>query len=335
MLLSFANLTSSEVKGVETFHARRHLLNTCDLSQEEIKSIIKVAASCKQLYLKDLSPIPVLTNKTIANLFYENSTRTRASFELASKKLGATIISLDPKSSSVAKGETIEDTTQCLISMGVNAIIQRHSAAGSADQIAAKLGNKVHVINAGDGANAHPTQALLDALTMSEIKKDLENSKVLIVGDIAHSRVARSNIWLLNTLGADVHVCGPPTLVPQELSKLNVTVHNHLEPALVEADFVMALRLQLERQTQGLIAGLGEYKKLYRLDHHKLTLAKPNVKVMHPGPVNRDIEITSDLVDDLKYSLISQQVSNGIAIRMAVLYLLLSNPENWHGDSIK
>ncbi len=272
-------------------------------------------------------PQNLLSNKTIANLFYENSTRTRSSFELAAKRLGAMVINVDIASSSVAKGETIIDTGRTLTAMAVDALVQRHHCSGSALQVAREFGDQVHVINAGDGWNSHPTQALLDYFTMCEIRGNVRGAKIAIIGDITHSRVARSNIWLLKNMGADIHVAGPPTLLPPELGKLDVTLHTRLESAIENADFIMVLRLQLERQQQGLIPSIGEYKRLYRLDHDRLKLAAGNCKVFHPGPMNRDIEIAHALADDMERSLVLAQVANGVAVRMAVLYLLLANGE--------
>lgn len=265
----------------------------------------------------------MLAGKTVANVFYENSTRTRSSFEVAARHLGADVLNLDTKVSSVTKGETIIDTAKQLVSMRVSAIVQRHHASGSAQLLARELGGFVHILNAGDGWNAHPTQALLDLLSITDVCPDIDGRKIAIIGDITHSRVARSNIWLLKSLGADLHIAGPPTLVPPKLSDLGVTVHDRIEPALEGAHFVLMLRLQLERQQQGLIPSIGEYKRLYRLDHARLKLAQPDVRVLHPGPVNRGIEMTDDLVDDPYYSLILTQVTNGVAARMAALYLLL------------
>lgn len=313
----------TDLPGTQEWARRRHLVDTRDLSIDEIQCVISVAENCKRLH--NLSPVPltVLQNKIVANLFYENSTRTRSSFELAARKLGASVLNLDMRSSSAAKGETIEDTARTLVSMGVNAVVQRHSSSGSAHRLASALPDNVHVINAGDGWNAHPTQALLDLFSMMEIKPSLEGCKIAIIGDIMHSRVARSNIWLLHKTGADIHVSGPPALVPKHLHELGVTVHRRLEPAITDADFIIALRLQMERQQQGLIPSLGEYKTLFRLDHERMKLAKPDVRVLHPGPVNRGIEITDSLLDDQSVSLVSKQVANGIAVRMALLYVLL------------
>lgn len=313
--------------GLSLWRKRRHLLDVEDMAPEELSALVAVAARCKKLHIRNCDPLTILSRKTIANVFYENSTRTRSSFELAARKLGATIINFEPKMSSVSKGETISDTANILIQLGADAIVQRHSASGSAHQIAAALGDQVQIINAGDGWHAHPTQALLDYFTMTEVRPQLAGAKLAIVGDIKHSRVARSNIALLSSMGVSIHVVGPPTLLPLELDKLGVAVHTQLEPALESADFVMCLRLQTERMEQGLIPSIGEYKRLYRIDHHKIKLANPEVRILHPGPVNRDIEVTDALVNDNKISLVSTQVNNGIAVRMAVLYFLLSDEE--------
>ncbi|MBZ0187212.1 MAG: aspartate carbamoyltransferase, partial [Candidatus Obscuribacterales bacterium] len=211
---------------------------------------------------------------------------------------------------------------------GVSALIQRHSQSGSAQRLTNVVPPSVSIINAGDGWNSHPTQALLDYLTMSEVTESLQGKKVVIVGDIKHSRVARSNIHLLNQFGVDIHVCGPPPLMPSQIEGLKVTAHTRLEEALIDADFIMALRLQKERQQQGLITSTQDYAHLYRIDHKCLNLARPGVKVMHPGPVNRGVEITGALADDPNLSLITTQVTNGIAVRMAVLLLLLKREDD-------
>lgn len=310
--------------GVDSWKNRRHLLDTKDLSPDELQTLVSAATICKEMMHSGEGPQPLLTSRTIANLFYENSTRTRSSFELAAKRLGATVINLDIASSSVAKGETIVDTGRTLAAMAVDAFVQRHNCSGSAIQIARELGDRVHIINAGDGWNGHPTQALLDYFTMMEVRGSVKGAKVAIVGDITHSRVARSNMWLLTKMGADVHIAGPPTLLPPDLSSLGVTVHNKLEPAIEGANFIIVLRLQLERQKQGLIPSIGEYRRVYRMDHARLKLAAEGAKVMHPGPMNRDLEITHALADDTERSLVLTQVGNGVAVRMAVLYLLLA-----------
>lgn len=317
---AFAEAVSS---GQKLWKQRRHLLDTDDITPEEVKALMHVATEVKQLMTAGEPTQPLLQSRTIANVFYENSTRTRSSFELAARKLGASIINLDVASSSVAKGETIIDTSKALMSMGVNALVQRHSASGSAHQMAQVVGNDVQIINAGDGWNAHPTQALLDYFSMSEIRPDLAGAKVAIVGDIKHSRVARSNIRLLTKFGVHVHIAGPPTMMPAQLSQMGVIVHSRVEPAIEDADFVMVLRLQLERQKQGLIPSVGEYRKLYRIDSARMRLAKPEARVMHPGPMNRDVEISDELAERNEMSLISTQVTNGVAVRMAVLSLLL------------
>ncbi len=303
---------------------RRHLLDTRDLTKEELDLFIETAALFKRAHEHE-PPLTLLTGITVANIFYENSTRTRSSFEIAARRLGADVINLDTKASSVTKGETIVDTARQLVSMRVGAVVQRHSAAGSAHLVARELGRSVQVINAGDGWHAHPTQGLLDLFTMTEVRPNLEGAKVAIIGDITHSRVARSNIWLLKTRGAHVHVAGPPTLIPPAMEQMGVTVHQQLEPAIENADFIIMLRLQLERQAQGLVPSIGEYRRLYRLDHTRLKIAQASVKVLHPGPVNRGIELTDELVDDPYYSLITTQITNGVATRMAALYLLMAD----------
>lgn len=313
--------------GAKAWRKRRHLLDTSDLSKEEIACFLAVAEACRHNHLQEQAPLAVLHGKTIAHVFYENSTRTRSSFEIAARRLGAEVLNLDTKVSSVTKGETLVDTARQLLWMGVAAIVQRHHSSGSADLLVNHVGADVHILNAGDGWHAHPTQAMLDLLTMTGIRADLNQAKVTILGDVTHSRVARSNIWLLQKLGANVHVVGPPTLIPPGLEDLDVTVHTSIQPALQDADFVIALRLQLERQKQGMIPSIGEYKKLYRLDHERLKVAKPTVRVLHPGPVNRGIEITDGLVDDAQISLVSTQVTNGVATRMAILYLLLAGAQ--------
>jgi aspartate carbamoyltransferase catalytic subunit len=301
---------------------RRHLLDTKDLTVEEAEYLFALARKFKEGGGRAV-PLPqVILGRTVANVFYENSTRTRSSFEIAGKTMGLNVVNLDVGASSVSKGETIEDTARTLAAMSVDIVVQRHSSSGAAHQLAQLIGDKIQVVNAGDGANAHPTQALLDALTMLEIKGSLKGAKVAIIGDINHSRVARSNLWLLKKLGANVHFAGPPTLMPKQIAAFGCQVHVKVEDALKDADFVMVLRLQLERQATGLIPSIDEYARLYRIDHNRLSYAKTGVKVMHPGPMNRDIEITNALADDPHYSLISQQVANGLAIRMATLFAL-------------
>lgn len=303
--------------------SRKNLLTTQDLKLEEIDLILNTAKSFSEILTRSVKKVPTLRGKIVINLFYENSTRTRASFELAGKYLSADITNFSVSTSSVKKGETLQDTAQTLIQMGADCVIIRHPHSGIPFQLANFLPSNVSIINAGDGSNEHPTQALLDLYTLKEVFPDLSDKKIAIVGDVLHSRVARSNIWLLQKLGMDIHLCGPPTLLPKSFEEYGVQVHWNLNDAITNADIIMALRLQTERQTIGLIPSLDEYHRLFGLDHKKIKIAKKDVKVLHPGPMNRGVEITSELADDLKYSLINQQVSNGVAVRMALLYLLI------------
>ena len=308
---------------------RKSLLSTKDLQNEEIDLILETAKSFSEILTRQVKKVPTLRGKVIINLFYENSTRTRSSFELAGKYLSADVTNFSVSTSSVKKGETLQDTAQTLIQMGADAVIIRHQHSGIPFQLSRFLPENISLINAGDGSNEHPTQALLDLYTIKEVLcKDapmgcFPEKKITILGDVLHSRVARSNIWLLQKLGMDIHVCGPPTLLPKSFSEYGVKIHWDMEEALTGADIVMVLRLQTERQEKGLIPSLDEYNRLFGLDHKKLKLAKKDVKVLHPGPMNRGVEITSELADDPKYSLINKQVSNGVAVRMALLYLLI------------
>lgn len=302
---------------------RKSLLTTKDLEVNEINFILETAKSFSEILTRQVKKVPTLRGKVVINLFYENSTRTRSSFELAGKYLSADVTNFSISSSSVKKGETLQDTAQTLIQMGADCVIIRHPHTGIPFQLASFLPHDISIINAGDGSNEHPTQALLDLYTMKEVIEDLKGKKIAIVGDVLHSRVARSNIWLLEKLGLDIHACGPPTLLPKCFTDYGITVHWNLHDAIKDADLIMALRLQTERQTKGLIPSLDEYSRLFGLDHNKIKSAKKDVKVLHPGPMNRGVEITSDLADDPKYSLINKQVSNGVAIRMALLYLLI------------
>ena len=302
---------------------RKSLLSTKDLLLDEVNLILETAKSFSEILTRTVKKVPPLRGKVVINLFYENSTRTRSSFELAGKYLSADVTNFSVSTSSVKKGETLQDTAQTLIQMGADAVIIRHAHSGIPFQLSEFLPSNISLINAGDGANEHPTQALLDLYTMKEIFDDLRGKKIAIIGDVLHSRVARSNIWLLQKLGMDIHLCGPPTLLPESFSDFGVKVHWNLNDAISEADIIMVLRLQVERQSKGLIPSLDEYNRLFGLDHNKIQMAKKGVKVLHPGPMNRGVEITSELADDLKYSLINKQVSNGVAIRMALLYLLI------------
>lgn len=303
---------------------RKSLLSTQDLSLNEVDTILNTAKNLCEIITRPVKKVPSLRGKVIMNLFYENSTRTRTSFELAGKYLSADVINFSVATSSVKKGETIQDTAETLIQMGTDLVVIRHAHSGTPFQLAKHLPSHISLINAGDGSNEHPSQALLDLYTIkNEAFTDVKNKKIVILGDVLNSRVARSNIWLLKNQGADIHLCGPSTLVPTSFEKYGVHVIHNLKTALKDADIIMALRLQTERQASGNIPSLEEYHKLFGLDHEKIKLAKENVKILHPGPMNRGVEITSQLADDKKYSLISNQVSNGVAIRMALLYLLV------------
>ncbi len=302
---------------------RKSLLSTRDLLKEEIDLILITAKSFSEILTRSVKKVPTLRGKVIINLFYENSTRTRSSFELAGKYLSGDVTNFSISTSSVKKGETLQDTAQTLIQMGADAVIIRHQHSGIPFQLAKLMPDNISLINAGDGTNEHPTQALLDLYTMKEVLDNVSGRKIVIVGDILHSRVARSNIWLLQKLGMDIHVCGPPTLLPKSFADYGVKVHWDLKEAIKDADIIMTLRLQMERQSKGLIPSLDEYHRLFGLDHEKIKLAKKNVKLLHPGPMNRGVEVTSELADDENYSLINKQVSNGVSIRMALLYLLI------------
>jgi len=323
------NITKPEDINIEILEKRdfkwnkKSLLSTRDLLKEEIDLILITAKSFSEILTRAVKKVPTLRGKVIINLFYENSTRTRSSFELAGKYLSGDVTNFSVSTSSVKKGETLQDTAQTLIQMGADAVIIRHQHSGIPFQLAKLMPENISLINAGDGTNEHPTQALLDLYTIKEALDIVSGRKIAIVGDILHSRVARSNIWLLQKLGMDIHVCGPPTLLPKSFSDYGVKVHWNLNDAIKDADIVMALRLQMERQSKGLIPSLDEYHRLFGLDHEKIKLAKKNVKLLHPGPVNRGVEVTSELADDLNYSLINKQVANGVAVRMALLYLLI------------
>ncbi len=298
----------------------KDLLGLRELPEADIESILKTAASMKEIFTRPVRRVPPLIAKNIVTLFYEPSTRTAASFHLAARMLSASVNNIQVTSSSVKKGETLIDTVKNLEAMGMDAVIIRHSMAGAPHLVAQNI--KGSVINAGDGFNEHPTQGLLDIFTMREKKGKLKDKKVLIVGDILHSRVARSNIWGLKTLGAKVTVVGPPTLIPKDIEKTGVTVSYNLDKEIKDADFVNVLRIQLERQEAGLFPSLEEYHKLYGINAERLKKAKNDVVVMHPGPINRGVEISSDVADG-PYNVILDQVTNGVAVRMAVLFLLL------------
>ena len=300
---------------------RRDLLGIRNLSAEEIVGILNTAENFREINSREIKKVPTLRGKTIINLFFENSTRTRTSFELAAKRLSADAVNISVSSSSVTKGETLVDTALNLDAMQPDCIVVRHSSAGVPHQLA-KV-SKAAIVNAGDGANEHPTQALLDAMTIREHKGKIEGLEVAIVGDILHSRVARSNIHLLTKLGARVRVAGPKTLVPNDFAHLverDLQVCQHIEDAIEGADVVMILRIQRERQDSAFFPTLREYSIHYGLTNERLKLARKDAIVLHPGPMNRGIEISSDVADSSR-SLILDQVKYGVAVRMAVLYL--------------
>lgn len=303
----------------------KDLISLDDLSVEEMQEIFTNAKAMQEIIGRETKKVPTLRGRAVINLFYENSTRTRSSFEIAGKYMGADVINISAGSSSVAKGETLRDTAKTIDRMGADVIIMRHPASG-AHHILAQAA-QARVINAGDGTHQHPTQALLDIFTMLEHKGSLEGKKIAIIGDILHSRVARSNIWGLQVLGADVWLCGPPTLMPAQVEKLGAQVTWQLEEALKDADVIMMLRIQLERQKKGLFPSVREYAKYYGLNKHKLGLAKEDVLVMHPGPMNRGIEITAEVAESHQ-SVIEEQVTNGVAIRMALLYAMGGGKKN-------
>ena len=298
---------------------RKDFLAIQELEPSEIALFLDTASSMKEIASREIKKVPTLRGKTVVNLFYEPSTRTRTSFEIAGKWLSADVINFAPSGSSVSKGESLLDTAKNIEAMSPDIVVVRHSASGSAHLLARNL--RCSVVNAGDGAHEHPTQALLDLLTIREKKGHLEGLHVAIVGDISHSRVARSNIHGMRKLGMTVTLAGPPTLIPPYIQEFGVKVSHRLEDAIPQADVIMMLRLQQERMTAGLIPSLREYSRYWGLSLEKLSGARPDVLIMHPGPVNRGIEIAPEVADG-PYSVILDQVANGVAVRMAVLYLL-------------
>ncbi len=296
----------------------KDLLGIKGMKAEEIGHILDTAASFRDVSERDIKKVPALRGKTVINLFYEASTRTRTSFELAGKRLSADVINISTSTSSASKGETLLDTARNIEAMKCNIIIVRHACSGAPAFLAERLASSV--INAGDGFHEHPTQALLDLFTMREELGRLEGITVAIVGDIMHSRVARSNIYGLTTMGANVRLCGPATMIPAGIEQLGVKVFLDMDEAIAGVDVVMMLRLQLERQQAGLFPGVREYARFYGLNRSRLERAGKNVVVMHPGPMNRGVEIASDVADHS--SVILDQVTNGVAVRMAVMFLL-------------
>lgn len=298
---------------------RKDLLSLAPLSVDEITLILETADSFKEVTGREIKKVPALRGKTVVNLFFEPSTRTRTSFELAAKRLSADVINFSPSASSVVKGETLLDTARNIEAMQADIIVLRHSSAGAAETLA--RGVKSSVINAGDGWHEHPTQALLDLYTIRQRGLAFEGLRVAIVGDVSHSRVARSNIYALTKLGAEVRVVGPSTMMPWGIERLGAKVYRNMDEGLRDVNVIMMLRLQLERQGRALFPTIREYTRLYGLTAERVRLADPGAIVMHPGPINRGVEIAPDVADSLS-SVILDQVANGVAVRMGILYLM-------------
>ena len=305
--------------------AKKDILGIREMTVDEINLILETAESFLEISTREIKKVPTLRGKSIINLFYEASTRTRTSFEIAGKRLSADTINISASTSSVVKGETLIDTARNLEAMNPDIIVLRHSAAGAAHLLASLV--RQSIINAGDGAHEHPSQALLDMMTIREKKGRLTSLKVAIIGDILHSRVARSNIYGLSKMGARVVVAGPATMMPRDIEQMGVQAFTKLEDAIMDADVVMMLRIQLERQKQNIFPSLREYAQHYCLNRKNIRLAKSDAIVMHPGPINRGVEISPDIADDPGCSVILDQVNNGVAVRMALLYLLSGGNE--------
>jgi aspartate carbamoyltransferase catalytic subunit len=320
-------MTTQELESGRQVTALRSkdLLGIEDLSSEEISLILDTAEAMKEIGSRPIKKVPALRGKTVVNLFFEPSTRTRTSFEIAEKRLSADTLNIAIGSSSVVKGETLVDTALTLEAMSPDMIVLRHQSSGACHLLSRIC--KSAIINAGDGTHEHPTQALLDAFTIRERKKRLAGLKVAIIGDLLHSRVLRSNLHLLTKMGAETWVCAPPTLVPQEMQRFGVVVTNVVEDAVRDADVVMLLRIQLERMEGAYFSSLREYATVFGMTEERLKLARPDVMIMHPGPMNRGVEISSEVADG-PYSVILDQVANGVAVRMAVLYLLAGGAEH-------
>jgi aspartate carbamoyltransferase catalytic subunit len=308
---------------------RKDLLGLEHLDKKDLQTILDSVGPFKSLFTRSVKKVPTLVGKTVVTLFYEPSTRTRNSFEIAAKRLSADVVNVVVNTSSVVKGESLIDTGKTLEAMKADYLIIRHSLAGAPDILARNL--NASIINAGDGFHEHPTQGLLDLYTMYEKKKKVEGLRVLLVGDILHSRVAKSNIWALTKMGAEIAVVGPPTLIPSSIEELGVKVYYDLDEAIKKVDVVNILRIQLERQQENLFPSVHEYVELYQVTKERLARAKPGVLIMHPGPMNRGIEISSDVADSPN-AVINEQVTNGIAVRMAVLCLLKPKRKNASSD---
>jgi aspartate carbamoyltransferase catalytic subunit len=300
------------------------------LSADQLRMILDTAEPFKEVSERSIKKVPALRGKTIVNLFFEASTRTRISFEFAEKRLSADTVNVALQGSSMSKGETLVDTARNLEAMRIDMVVIRHPASGAARFLGDRI--RSNVISAGDGKHEHPTQGLLDLLTLRDRFGRIEGLKVAICGDVLHSRVARSNIWGLRTLGAEVAVCGPPTLIPKGLDQLGVTVMHHIEDAIGWADALNVLRLQLERMEGGFVPSLREYNRIFGVTRDRLERAPRDVVIMHPGPMNRGVEIDSDVADG-PHSVILPQVTNGVAVRMAVLYLLAGGSPDWRNQA--
>ncbi|MDA8124791.1 MAG: aspartate carbamoyltransferase catalytic subunit [Deltaproteobacteria bacterium] len=305
--------------------SRKDLLGIQELDGDEINLILDTAESFIEVSTREIKKVPTLRGKTVINLFYEASTRTRTSFEIAGKRLSADTINIAASTSSVVKGETLIDTAKNLEAMNPDLIVIRHSAAGAPHLLAGRL--RQPIINAGDGAHEHPTQALLDLMTIRAKKGRIEGLKVAIVGDIAHSRVARSNIFALTKMGATVSVAGPATMLPRDIERLGVAAYSRIDAAIGDADVVMMLRIQTEREKHNIFPSLREYAQRFSLNARNIELARPDCIIMHPGPMNRGVEISPDMADGPR-SVILDQVTNGVAVRMALLYLLTGGNES-------
>ncbi len=304
---------------------RKHILGLEELTAEEITLVLDTAESMREVSDRDVKKVPALRGVTVCNLFFEPSTRTRSSFEIAEKRLSADVLNFTTIHSSVVKGETLLDTARNLEAMGASMIVIRHPMSGAPWLLAKELNSSI--INAGDGWHEHPSQGLLDLFTIRRLKGSIEGLKVAIVGDILHSRVARSDIWGFSKLGAEVRVVGPPTLIPKYIEEINAKAYYNLEDAIQDADVVIMLRIQRERQDSEFFPSLREYSRFYGLTREKLKVAAPDVTIMHPGPINRGVELSSDVADGAD-AVILEQVSNGIAVRMAMFYLVASARRN-------
>ena len=302
----------------------KHVIGIEHLTVDDIQLILQTATQFKEIINRPIKKVPTLRDITVANLFFENSTRTRISFELAQKRLSADIINFSSSSSSVKKGETLLDTVNNILSMKVDMIVMRHASPGAAHYLSERI--DAHIVNAGDGTHEHPTQALLDAYSMQEKIGDLKGKKIAIIGDIMHSRVALSNIFCLKKLGAEVTLCSPPTLIPKYIEKLGVHISHNIDETLQWCDVANVLRIQLERQNTKYFPSLREYALYYGVNKKRLENLQKEIIIMHPGPINRGVEITSDVADS-EHSIILHQVENGVAVRMAVMYLLANKQD--------